>query len=344
MEPPNHRQIQPPPLAHDLGDPGRRPEDGQEILVREPLLLHAKSDRRDRIRFWDPHVLSLVRIDRGGEHLEGIALRCPRSCTMPQALDRLQRAGMVVGVADRPDVQGALVHGQIVSASMGSYSIGWTHEPPLLVRRHLGDARRTRCPGTGAVIRPRLAVATCVACTLLGMGCSPETARTARTSPSSDLADASPDAADASAILDAGVDVQLDASADAVPPCPDAACLATPVESASDLAADSGVPGDPSLAGVFRRPSHPDPLRTCDAISIGIGFEAVRGQLAAPAVHRLCLPTARRLGGRLRRIGRLPAGASLQRTGVPARRPGRGWLSSVARRHERTLRAGSRVP
>jgi hypothetical protein len=101
------------------------------------------------------------------------------------------------------------------------------------------------------VIRPRLVSLMCVAGVLLGIGCSPDTARKAQTSPSSDPADASPDAPDASVILDAGPDAELDAPADALHTCPDAACPATPVASAYDLANDSGVPGDPSLAGVF---------------------------------------------------------------------------------------------
>ncbi len=73
MEAAYHADGEAPSAIQDLRDARTRTDEGFEILSRESLLLHAKFDRLDRIRWIHGEVLGLIGLDEGCKHIEPIA-------------------------------------------------------------------------------------------------------------------------------------------------------------------------------------------------------------------------------------------------------------------------------
>jgi hypothetical protein len=92
--PSHHRQRQPALAVHHLRHPRPAPNHRLQILPRQPLLLHPKFNRRDRIGRIHRKVLFLIRIHQRRKHIEFVAFNAsgPRS---HQLLDPLDRGNMV---------------------------------------------------------------------------------------------------------------------------------------------------------------------------------------------------------------------------------------------------------
>lgn len=115
MQPPNHAQRESALAIEDFGDARAPAQNPFEILSRQPLLLHAEADGRDRIGRVDGVVLRLIGFDECRENVAAVTFRrarapqrrsisssaCPYSASL--------RIGLSAYMSDRPDIDPVII-------------------------------------------------------------------------------------------------------------------------------------------------------------------------------------------------------------------------------------------
>ena len=74
MQAPDHRDRKIAFAIEHLGDAGARTDNRLEIASSQPLLLHAKLDRLDRIGRIHRFMFALIGVNQGRQHIEPVAV------------------------------------------------------------------------------------------------------------------------------------------------------------------------------------------------------------------------------------------------------------------------------